>query len=74
MLCFSAGFPWKLASSSKDGDVRVWDMKRFQCLFSLTSHTASVTSLRWSGEDLLISGSEDKTIKVNQAFYRKQHM
>ncbi len=61
------GYPWKLASSSKDGSVRIWDVKRWLCLLSLTSHTMSVTCLRWSGLDLIVSGSEDKTVKVWRA-------
>ena len=53
-----------LASSSKDGDVRVWDARLQTCLRSLTSHTQSVTALRWGGAGLLFSGSQDRTVKV----------
>jgi ribosome assembly protein 4 len=31
---------------------------------SLTSHTMSVTCLRWGGSDLIYTASQDRTIKV----------
>jgi len=39
----------RVVSGSKDGDVRVWDVVLTQCIRTLTSHTASVTSVRWGG-------------------------
>ena len=54
----------RVASSSKDGDVRVWDSKIGQCLMSMTSHTMSVTCLKWGGSGLIYSASQDRTIKV----------
>ncbi|XP_043188536.1 notchless protein homolog 1-like [Amphibalanus amphitrite] len=56
-----------LASSSKDGDVRVWDARLHSCLRVLTSHTQSVTALRWGGGGLLFSGSQDRSVKVWRA-------
>ncbi|OMH81050.1 Notchless protein-like protein [Zancudomyces culisetae] len=75
----------KLASSSKDGTVRVWDTNKQQCLYSIGGHTASVTSVLFMGtlppqqhtssesnnggnksgvESILVTGSQDKTIKL----------
>ena len=54
----------KLCSASKDGDVRIWDALTSDCLMSLTSHTMSVTCLRWGGTDLIYTASQDRTIKV----------
>ena len=54
----------RLASSSKDQCVRIWDTKDQTCIRSLTSHTASVTKVVWGGEGLIYSGSQDRTIKV----------
>ncbi|XP_050428981.1 notchless protein homolog 1 [Adelges cooleyi] len=55
------------ASSSKDGDIRIWDVILGQCQRSLTSHTRSITCLKWGGTGLLYSASQDRTIKVWRA-------
>ncbi|XP_078483724.1 notchless protein homolog 1 [Ciona intestinalis] len=54
----------KLASSSKDTTIRIWDTLTGQCSIILSSHLQSVTCIRWSGEDLIYSASQDRTIKV----------
>jgi len=58
---------FSFASSSKDGDIRIWDVILGQCLRSLTSHTRSITCLKWGGTGLLYSSSQDRTIKVWRA-------
>uniref|UniRef100_A0A1B6GE01 NLE domain-containing protein n=1 Tax=Cuerna arida TaxID=1464854 RepID=A0A1B6GE01_9HEMI len=55
------------ASSSKDGDVRVWDSVLCRCVRVLTSHTRCVSALRWGGSGLIYSASQDRTIKVWRA-------
>ena len=57
----------RLASSSKDGDIRIWDCGAAKCLMSMTSHTMNVTCLRWGGSGLIYSASQDRTIKVWRA-------
>ena len=47
----------RLASSSKDKTVRIWDTAAQVILRCLSSHTASVTKVLWGGEDLLYSAS-----------------
>ena len=54
----------RLASSSRDGTVKVWDVVAHRCLFSLSQHTASVTCVKWGGDGLIYTGSQDRTIKV----------
>ncbi|KAF6035046.1 nle1 [Bugula neritina] len=56
-----------LASASKDGSVRIWDTTLSQCKLVLTSHSQSVTCLRWGGSNLLYTGSQDRTVKVWRA-------
>lgn len=53
-----------LASAGRDATIRIWDIIKSHTLFVLGGHTASVTALRWSGNDLIYSGSQDRTIKV----------
>jgi len=54
----------RLATASKDASVRIWDAPTGRALAILTSHTASVTSVKWGGQGLLFTGSEDRSIKV----------
>jgi len=54
----------RLASSSKDGSIRIWDTVLCKSLIILTSHLQSVTCIRWGGEGLIYSSSQDRTIKV----------
>ncbi|XP_078278153.1 notchless protein homolog 1 [Rhinoraja longicauda] len=56
-----------LASASKDGSVRIWDTLLGRCDKILTSHTQSVTCVKWGGDGLLYSSSQDRTIKVWRA-------
>uniref|UniRef100_A0A2K6T1U7 Notchless protein homolog 1 n=1 Tax=Saimiri boliviensis boliviensis TaxID=39432 RepID=A0A2K6T1U7_SAIBB len=56
-----------VASSSKDGTVRIWDTTAGRCERILTGHTQSVTCLRWGGDGLLYSASQDRTVKVWRA-------
>jgi len=54
----------RLATGSKDGTVRIWNVNTGACEVILSSHTNAVQCLRWGGEGLLYSGSHDRTIKV----------
>lgn len=54
----------RLASSSKDGTVRVWNIAQRQVEFVLGGHTASVNAVRWGGEGALYTASSDRTVRV----------
>jgi ribosome assembly protein 4 len=56
-----------VASSSKDTTIKIWDLIMFQCVRSLSSHSMSVTCIKWGGKDLIYSSSQDRTIKVWRA-------
>ncbi|KAF2744081.1 F-box/WD repeat-containing protein pof1 [Sporormia fimetaria CBS 119925] len=54
----------RVASSSKDGTVRVWDAVGGKTDFALTGHKASCTCVKWGGTGYIYTSSHDKTIKV----------
>ena len=54
-----------LASSSDDRTIKLWDLKRGECLSTLWGHQGWVQSLAASPDgNLLASGSHDQTIKL----------
>ncbi|KAF0894808.1 hypothetical protein E2562_003692 [Oryza meyeriana var. granulata] len=54
----------RFVSASKDGDARIWDITTRKCVIALTGHTNSVTYVKWGGDGLIYTGSEDCLIKV----------
>ncbi|ORY11224.1 F-box/WD repeat-containing protein pof1 [Clohesyomyces aquaticus] len=54
----------RVASSSKDGTVRIWDAIGGKTDFALTGHKSSVTCVKWGGTGRIYTSSHDKTIKV----------
>lgn len=54
----------RLASASKDCTIRIWDTILGAVLLTLSSHTMSVTSVKWGGTGLIYSSSQDRTIKI----------
>lgn len=69
-LSFSNARSPRLASSSKDGTVRVWLASTTRQLeYTLGGHTASVNVVRWGGAGLngrgvLYTASSDRTIRI----------
>lgn len=57
----------RLASSSKDCSVKVWDTILRQVLFVLNGHTQTVSSVKWGGIGLIYTASHDRTVKVWKA-------
>eukprot|EP00730_Choanoeca_flexa_P014756 TRINITY_DN656_c0_g1_i1.p1 TRINITY_DN656_c0_g1~~TRINITY_DN656_c0_g1_i1.p1 ORF type:complete len:499 (+),score=85.34 TRINITY_DN656_c0_g1_i1:77-1498(+) len=56
-----------LASSSKDGKVKIWDLVKGRAVMSLAQHTKCVTCVKWGGTDLIYTASQDTTVKVWRA-------
>ncbi|KAK7687742.1 hypothetical protein QCA50_008960 [Cerrena zonata] len=59
----------RLASSSKDATVRVWNPTTRRCEYTLGGHTASVNVVRWggggmTGRGVLYTASSDRTVRV----------
>lgn len=54
----------RLASASKDGTIKIWDTSRRVCLYTMGGHTNSVSCVKWGGENILYSGSHDKTVRA----------
>ncbi|KIY62036.1 WD40 repeat-like protein [Cylindrobasidium torrendii FP15055 ss-10] len=54
----------RLASSSKDCTVRVWNSSTRRNEYTLGGHTASVNVVKWAGNGVLYSASSDRTIRV----------
>lgn len=57
----------KIATASKDASVKIWDIATGRCVIVLSGHTMSVTCLRWGGDGLIYTGSQDRTVKVYAA-------
>lgn len=60
----------RLASSSKDGTVRVWNTSTRTLAFTLASHSSSVNVVRWGGESgsggggVLYTAANDRSVKI----------
>jgi len=59
----------RLASSSKDGTVRIWSILFRQLEYTLGGHTASVNVVKWGGggqggKGVLYTASSDRTVRV----------
>ncbi|XRA97462.1 ribosome assembly protein 4 [Pycnococcus provasolii] len=57
----------QLATSSRDGSVRVWDLGAItsqRCRLTLTMHTHAVTCVLWGGQDHIYTASRDASIAV----------
>jgi chemotaxis protein histidine kinase CheA len=53
-----------LATGDRNGGVIVWDAEAGQEVQTFTGHRAAITSLAWRTPDLLVSASEDGTVKT----------
>ncbi|XP_010493116.1 PREDICTED: notchless protein homolog [Camelina sativa] len=56
----------RFVTSSKDGDARIWDITLKKSLTCLSGHSRGVTCVKWGGEGIIYTGSQDCTIKMWQ--------
>ena len=54
----------RLASSSKDATVRIWDVVNKKIDMVLSGHKKSVTCVRWGGTGYIYTSSQDQTVKI----------
>lgn len=54
----------KIASSSKDHTIKIWNTDTFASIFTLSGHSAAVTKVIWGGSGYIYSSSQDRTVKV----------
>ncbi|KAL5173564.1 Notchless [Glycine soja] len=54
----------RFVSASKDGDARIWDVSLKKCVMCLSGHTLAITCVKWGGDGVIYTGSQDCTIKV----------
>ncbi|KAG9460005.1 hypothetical protein H6P81_004513 [Aristolochia fimbriata] len=54
----------QFVSSNKDGDARIQDVSLTKCVICLSGHTLALTCVKWSGDRIIYTNSQDCTIKV----------
>ena len=52
---------------TQDATIRIWDVFLCKTTMVLSGHTHCVTCVKWGGEGLLYTASQDRTIKVWRA-------
>lgn len=63
--CFLENSGNKLATSSGDSTVKLWDLAKNECILTFEGHSHAVWSCTWhSGGDFVASASLDMTSKV----------
>lgn len=61
---FGQSVSTRIASASKDGTAKVWDVVAKKCTATLSRHSDSVTCVRWSKDGHIFTCSKDKTAKM----------
>ena len=56
----------RLATSSDDNTVRVWNVQTGECTSTLHGHSSRVNCVAFDG-NIIVSGSEDQTVRVWRA-------
>lgn len=64
LIIASYSFNRKIASSSKDGDIRIWDTWTGVCLMNLAGHKQGVSCIRFGGMGLIYSASQVRCVEL----------
>ena len=51
-------------SGSKDGRIKIWNVEEGKCLKTLEGHTSAVYCIEVLDNGEIVSGSDDKTIRI----------
>lgn len=54
----------KIVTGGQDANLKVWDINKKECLYSLSGHTSIIWDLKLASNDKLISASDDNTSKI----------
>eukprot|EP00163_Fabomonas_tropica_P006174 TRINITY_DN15773_c0_g1_i1.p1 TRINITY_DN15773_c0_g1~~TRINITY_DN15773_c0_g1_i1.p1 ORF type:complete len:470 (+),score=55.63 TRINITY_DN15773_c0_g1_i1:150-1412(+) len=54
----------RLVSSSKDASARIWNLSTGRCEATIHSHKNSIQAVKWGGEGLIYTASQDRDIYV----------
>ena len=52
------------ASGSFDNKIKIWDLNKYECIQTLEGHQSNVICVIKYNDDILISCSSDKTIRI----------
>jgi ribosome assembly protein 4 len=53
-----------ILTTSKDGCMKIWNIRTQHCQLSISAHEDSITKAIWGGENFIYTCSQDKSIKV----------
>ena len=58
---------YHLATGSDDHTVRIWDLRKRNCLYTIPAHAGLVSNVRWQpgNGSYLVSSGYDNTAKVD---------
>ncbi|XP_065892149.1 notchless protein homolog 1-like [Dysidea avara] len=55
-----------METNASDSKVHIWDSRLAHSVMILTGHSQSVTCVRWGGEGLIYTSSQDRTVKCGE--------
>lgn len=57
--------PGLIASAANDGDIKIWDLRAADCVFTIKAHSLFIYDLAWNEEHrTLASSGEDRSVRL----------